>query len=82
MTLTKYKLTPKLGSILKERDIKQIHIANDAGVPQPFISRFDSTTRTNYDISSLYSIATVLGLRIEDLFTIEEVPDNDKKTPE
>ncbi|ASA21840.1 helix-turn-helix domain-containing protein [Paenibacillus donghaensis] len=78
--MAKYKLTPKLSKILKERGIKQLHIAIKAEIPQPYISRFDGPDKGHYDISNLYSIAESLNLKIEDLFTIEETnkedPDN------
>ncbi|QWU13381.1 Helix-turn-helix domain-containing protein [Paenibacillus sophorae] len=71
--MARYKLTPRLTKILKERGIKQIEIANKADIPQPYISRFDGSDKGLYDISNLYSIAKGLNLKIEDLFTIEEI---------
>jgi transcriptional regulator with XRE-family HTH domain len=75
--MARYKLTPKLSQILKKRNIKQLHLATQAIVPQPYISRFDRSDKGLYDISSLYSIAKSLNLNIEDLFTIEEINKED-----
>lgn len=66
--MLKYK--GRLREILKDRDIKQSQLAVDAGVPQPYISRFDKSEQHN--ISNLFAVAKALGISVEELFTVEE----------
>jgi transcriptional regulator with XRE-family HTH domain len=69
--MLKYK--GKLREIIKERDIKQSQLALDAGVPQPYISRFDKSEQHN--INNLFAVARALGISVEELFTVEEMED-------
>lgn len=67
----KYKITPRLNEILKERKMTQIELSQLTGIPQGTISRFDRN-KQHYD-EHLILISKALGISIEDLFHIEEV---------
>ena len=67
----KYKITPRLNEILKERKMTQIELSQLTGIPQGTISRFDRN-KQHYD-EHLVLISKALGISIEDLFYIEEV---------
>jgi transcriptional regulator with XRE-family HTH domain len=65
---------PQLKKLLSKSDYKnQKEFADKVGVGEPTISRFDVQTR--YDINTLASISRELGIKIDDLFIIEENPD-------
>lgn len=66
-----YIVKPRLGAILKERDMTQMTLANKANVPQSAISRFDKN-KQHMDVH-LVSISKALDVPIEELFIIEEV---------
>lgn len=66
----RYKATPRMNELRKERSIKGKDLAAMAGVTEPTISRFDSQKR--YDIDVLISVSKALGVSVEDLFNIEE----------
>jgi len=68
MTIDNVK--PKLGKILKERGITQMELSHMSGVTQGSISRFDLNSR--HQASHLFSIASALDLKIEDLFEYTE----------
>lgn len=68
MTIDNVK--PKLGKILKECGITQMELAHMSGVTQGSISRFDQNSR--HQASHLFSVASVLNLKIEDLFECTE----------
>ena len=67
----KYKITPRLNEILKERKMTQIELSQLTGIPQGTISRFDRN-KQHHD-EHLVLISKALGVSIEDLFHIEEV---------
>ncbi|WP_348622647.1 helix-turn-helix domain-containing protein [Paenibacillus polymyxa] len=67
------KATPQLKKIMGGLGLKQMQLSEMAKVNQPFISKFDKTE--NYSIHNLISIARALNMSVEDLFTIEEIPD-------
>lgn len=62
--MTTYK--GKLNKIREERRITQLQLADAAGVPQPYISRFDKSEQHN--IKNLFAVANALNLKIDDLF--------------
>lgn len=68
--MAKYKATPRMNEIRKQKDINGKELAALVGVTEPTISRFDSQKR--YDIDVLVSVSKALGVTIEELFTIEE----------
>jgi putative transcriptional regulator len=68
------KVTPKLNQIRKERGLSQIELAELSKVNQPFISKFDSNE--NFNANNVFSIARALGVSVEELFIIEEIPDS------
>lgn len=68
--MAKYKATPRMNEIRKQRDINGKELAALVGVTEPTISRFDSQKR--YDIDVLVSVSKALGVTIEELFIIEE----------
>jgi transcriptional regulator with XRE-family HTH domain len=74
--MAKYKATPRMNEIRKERGINGKELAEMVGVTEPTISRFDSQKR--YDIDVLVSVSKALGVTIEDLFTIEEHKETDR----
>ncbi|MDR0269607.1 helix-turn-helix transcriptional regulator [Paenibacillus sp.] len=63
-------IKPKLLSILKERGLTQIDLANAAGIPQAAVSRFDKNVQ--YRIEHLFRISRALNISIEELFEIIE----------
>ncbi|MGM7634145.1 helix-turn-helix domain-containing protein [Bacillus sp. Hm123] len=63
-------IKPRLNSILKERGITQMKLAEMSGVPQGSISRFDKNNR--HEATHLFAIAQALDLSIEDLFEVIE----------
>lgn len=71
------KITPRLTYILKQRNLTQTEIAEMAGIPQAAISRFDRSKQ--HSDSHLFVISRALGIRIEDLFDVEEVADDEQK---
>jgi transcriptional regulator with XRE-family HTH domain len=66
----KYKATPRMNEIRKERGYTGKELAELVGVTEPTISRFDSQKR--YDIDVLVSVSKALGVTVEELFIIEE----------
>ncbi|MED4228121.1 helix-turn-helix transcriptional regulator [Neobacillus cucumis] len=67
-----YKVTPKLGKLLNEREITQVKLVEMCGgnITQATISRFDKNEK--FIAAHLVLISKALGLTIEDLFEIEE----------
>lgn len=65
------EVVPKLGKILKERNITQMQFAEMCNINQSTISRFDRNKQHNDE--HLFIIAKKLNLHIEDLFEIKEV---------
>lgn len=65
-----YVVTPKLGKILKERNMTQKQLADLTGISQPVISRFDRNGQ-HLDVH-LAIISRALGLTIDGLFDIYE----------
>lgn len=63
-------IKPKLLSILKERGLTQIDLANAAGIPQAAVSRFDKNVQ--YRIEHLFRISKALDIPIEELFDVIE----------
>jgi transcriptional regulator with XRE-family HTH domain len=63
-------IKPKLLSILKERSLTQIDLAEMAGITQAAVSRFDRNVQ--YRIDHLFKISKALNLSIEELFEVEE----------
>ncbi|MGM0807493.1 MAG: helix-turn-helix domain-containing protein [Bacillota bacterium] len=71
-----YEAKPRLREVMKQKGFtSQKEFASLVGVKEPTISRFDSQTR--YDINTLVSVAKILEVSIEELFTISM--SNDKK---
>lgn len=66
----KYNVTPRLGEILKERNMTQLDLVELTGISQSAISRFDRN-KQHLDIH-LVIISKALNIRMEDLFKIEE----------
>lgn len=63
-------IRPRLGEILKDRNMIQMDLAKAAGIPQAAVSRFDKNVQHRDD--HLFRIAKALGISIEELFHIEE----------
>lgn len=68
------KVVPKLGEILKERKMTQMQLSELTGINQAVISRFDRN-KQHQDVH-LVTIARALNLKVEDLFIIEEMMNN------
>lgn len=68
-----YKVTNKIPDILDERGIKQHELASMTGLTAATISRMRKQDR--FDIKTLVAVSRALGVTIEELFHIEEVPD-------
>lgn len=68
--MAKYKATPRMNEIRKEKGLNGKELAALVGVTEPTISRFDSQKR--YDIDVLVSVSKALGVTMEELFIIEE----------
>ncbi|WP_433752283.1 helix-turn-helix domain-containing protein [Paenibacillus amylolyticus] len=66
--MTTYK--GKLNKIREERGITQSQLAVAAGVPQPYISRFDKSEQHN--IKNLFAVANALNLKIDELFETDD----------
>jgi transcriptional regulator with XRE-family HTH domain len=64
-----YIVTPKLGKILKERNMTQTQLSELSGVPQGTISKFDKNKQhTDWH---LVAIAKALNISIDDLFEVD-----------
>lgn len=59
---------PRLGAILKERNMTQMQLAELSGVPQGSISRFDKNDR--HVDAHIFAIAKALDVNVEDLFEV------------
>lgn len=69
--MAKYTAKPRMQEIRKAKGIEtNKELAQKVGVTEPTISRFDKQQR--YDIDVLISVSKVLGVSVEELFTIEE----------
>lgn len=68
---------PKLNKILKEKGWTQTKLAQVTGIPQGTISRFDRTGLKNEQ--TLFTIAYALGVKVEDLYEIEIIEENDQQ---
>ncbi|MCM3173237.1 helix-turn-helix transcriptional regulator [Paenibacillus sp. MER 99-2] len=64
----------KLNKIREEKRITQSELAVAAGVPQPYISRFDKSEQHN--IKNLFAVANALNLKIDELFEPVETPES------
>ena len=64
-----YNVTPRLGEILKERNLTQKQLADMTGISQPVISRFDRNGQ-HLDVH-LVTISRALEISINDLFHLE-----------
>lgn len=72
--MAKYKATPRLNELRKEKGFNSgKELAKMAGVTEPVISRFDSQKR--YDIDVLFSVSKALDVSVDELFVIEENKD-------
>ncbi|MCY9026525.1 transcriptional regulator [Priestia megaterium] len=65
-----YDVKPRLGEILKERELRQKDLAKMSNLTEATISRFERQSR--YEISTLVAISKALDLSIEDLFVIKK----------
>lgn len=65
-----YIVVPRLGEILKERNMTQNQLAELTGIPQGTISKFDKNER-HQDVH-LVTISKALNISIEELYHIEE----------
>ncbi|WP_202113008.1 helix-turn-helix domain-containing protein [Paenibacillus sp. MMS18-CY102] len=61
---------PRLSKILSERNMTQTVLAEQAGIPQAAVSRFDKSTQ--HKDEHLFRISRALGLSIEDLYEVIE----------
>ncbi|MGM1023463.1 MAG: helix-turn-helix domain-containing protein [Bacillota bacterium] len=64
------KVKPNLMPLLKEKGITQLQLSEITGIPQGSLSRFDKNSR--HESAHLFTIARALGVRVEDLFTVQE----------
>jgi putative transcriptional regulator len=67
----KYIVIPRLGEILKEKNMTQMQLAELTGISQGAISRFDRN-KQHLDVH-LVAISRALNISIEDLFHIKEI---------
>jgi putative transcriptional regulator len=63
-----YEIKPRLGEILREREMTQSFLADKAKIPQAAISRFDKSA-SHSDIH-LIAISRALDIQIEELFHV------------
>lgn len=68
--MTKIKVRPRLAALLRERGMTQLELSEKTGIPQTTISRFLRSAQGRYD--HLFAYARALGVKIEDLFEVEE----------
>lgn len=66
-----YKVTPRLGQILKQKGMTQTQLSELTGIPQGTISKFDRN-RQHQDVH-IVTILKILDLTIDELFEIEEM---------
>lgn len=71
----KLKVTPRLNAVMKEKGWTQVRLSEASGVTQGSISRFDKNGR--HEDWQVFSIAKALGVKVEELFEIEEVAEED-----
>lgn len=69
----KYKVTPRLGELLKINKLTQKQLSEMTGISQPVISRFDRNGQ-HLDIH-LVTISKALNVSVEELFEIEILED-------
>ena len=62
----------KLKQILDEKGIKQIWLAEKAGITKQTLSNL-MTNRFNVSLESAIKIATALDLKVEDIFYIDDL---------
>lgn len=74
--MIKIRVRPRLNEILKERGLTQTELAQKAGIPQAAISRFDRNSQRKDE--HLFAIAYVLNLKVEDLFEVEIIDENEE----
>lgn len=74
----KITVIPRLGEILKERNMTQTQLSELTGIPQGTISKFDKN-KQHQDVH-LFTISRELNIPIEDLFTVYK-GDIDKMYP-
>ncbi|MCY7811581.1 helix-turn-helix transcriptional regulator [Bacillus inaquosorum] len=71
----KLKATPRLHAVMKSKGWTQARLAEASGVTQGSISRFDKNSR--HEDWHVFSIAKTLGVKVEELFEIEEATEED-----
>lgn len=64
-----YRVRPRLGKILRERNMTQTALSQVSDVPQSAISRFDKNEQ-HKDVH-LIAISRALDIPIEDLFDVD-----------
>lgn len=72
-----YEVKPRLGEILREKNMTQTQLSELANIPQSAISRFDKNEQ-HKDIH-LVSISRALNLTIDDLYEVKEIDEKDAK---
>lgn len=65
-------VTPRLSTLLKQRNLTQSEFSDMCGVPQATISRFDKNTR--HEDLHLFAIALALNVTVEELFSVTYAP--------
>ncbi|OTQ88932.1 transcriptional regulator [Bacillus subtilis subsp. subtilis] len=73
----KLNATPRLHAVMKAKRWTQARLAEASGVTQGSISRFDKNSR--HEDWHVFSIAKTLGVKVEELFEIEEATKEDAK---
>ncbi|MEK4433008.1 XRE family transcriptional regulator [Paenibacillus sp. FSL M7-0802] len=73
------KVTPRLGEVLKEKGYtSQLSFCNEHGINQRAVNSFDKSVQ--HKSTTLFTIARALGVNVEELFTIEEIPDEQNES--
>ncbi|QWU13382.1 DNA-binding transcriptional regulator, XRE-family HTH domain [Paenibacillus sophorae] len=67
------KVTPRLNELLEEKGYSQAAFAKKYGFAQKTINSFDGNKQHRTVL--LFGVARALGLNVEDLFLVEEIPD-------
>ncbi|MBG9763059.1 transcriptional regulator [Paenibacillus polymyxa] len=70
------KVTPRLGEVLKEKGYtSQLSFCNEHGINQRAVNSFDKSVQ--HKSVNLFAIARALNVNVEELFKVEEVPDEE-----
>lgn len=70
------KVTPRLGELLKEKGYtSQSSFCNEHNFPQKTINSFDKSVQ--HKSVNLFAIARALNVNVEELFKVEEIPDEE-----